>query len=423
MATDITAVHEQLADRSVNARYSSFFNIGLLLAAVGLALFLLAMSWGQSQRAWQAFHVNWVFWTGITCGSIAVTSVHKIVGAKWSGVILRLSQATAFFIPVSLLGLLLIMTVGYHAIFGNMVSQFPTLSPGKRFWLSHGVMAIRLFVALGLLYGVGIWMIRCDLLPDLAFVRDRVSGARRARYDRMLQGYDDGANHVKLYRLAGAYAPMYAFVLTIVAFDCIMALQPHWFSNLLGGWFFMGAWLGALMLQALLMLHARTAVNLDEFISPKQRHDLGKLCFGFTVFWTYLMWAQYLVIWYGNMPEETGFLFARLWGPWRPIGWIVGVGVFLVPFAGLIGVAPKKSPVTLGFLAAVSFVSLWLERYLLVTPSVTPESGPVFGLPEIGPICLFLGLFLFCYALFARTFPMVSPRLALITLDREAAHH
>ncbi|MGH7523973.1 MAG: hypothetical protein ACREK8_06680, partial [Gemmatimonadales bacterium] len=78
--------------------------------------------------------------------------------------------------------------------------------------------------------------------------------------------------------------------------------------------------------------------------------------------------------------------------------------------------------VTLGALAAISFASLWLERYLLVTPSVTLEGGPVFGLPELGPMFLFVGLFLFCYALFSRVFPMVSPRLALITLEKEGHH-
>ena len=168
--------------------------------------------------------------------------------------------------------------------------------------------------------------------------------------------------------------------MTIIAFDGIMALQPHWVSNLLGGWFFMGAWLCALMLQALMMLYARKAAGLAEFISPKQRHDLGKLCFGFTVFWTYLMWSQFLVIWYGNMPEETGFVFARLWGAWRPIGAAVGAGVFVIPFAGLIGVAPKKSPLTLALFATISLCSLWLERYLMVLPSITAEAGPVFGL-------------------------------------------
>jgi hypothetical protein len=423
MAMDATAVQERLAEKSVTANYSTFFVGGLVLAVAGAGLFGLSLGGTGSHRAWHAFHVNWVFWTGVTCGSLAITSVHKIVGAKWSGVILRLSQATAFFIPVSIVGLILILTAGYHDIYGNMVAALAGVSAGKARWLSHSWMAIRMVGGLGLLYAIGIQMIRSDLLPDLALVRTKVSGARRARYDRMLTGYDEAANHRRLYRTAAIFAPLYAFVMTIVAFDGIMALQPHWFSNLLGGWYFMGAWLAALMLQALMMLYARKAANLEEFISPKQRHDLGKLCFGFTVFWTYLMWAQFLVIWYGNMPEETGFVFARLWGPWRPIGAAVGTAVFLIPFSGLLGVAPKKAPITLGVLAAISFAGLWLERYLLVTPSVTLEAGPVFGLPELGPMLLFVGLFLTCYAVFSRVFPMVSPRLAMIALEREAAHH
>jgi hypothetical protein len=134
------------------------------------------------------------------------------------------------------------------------------------------------------------------------------------------------------------------------------------------------------------------------------------------------MWAQFLVIWYGNLPEETGFVFARLWGEWLPIGAIVLVGMFIIPFFGLLGVAPKKVRATLAFFALVSLVSLWLERYLLVMPSVSVEPGPRFGLPELGATLLFLGLYLFCYALFGRSFPMISPRLAEITLDRERGH-
>ena len=103
------------------------------------------------------------------------------------------------------------------------------------------------------------------------------------------------------------------------------------------------------------------------------------------MFWAYLMWAQFLVIWYGNLPEETGFLFARLWGPWRPIGSIVFLGMFVIPFFGLLGVLPKKVPFTLGLFTSISLLSLWLERYLDVLPSVTQQPGPVFGLPELGP--------------------------------------
>jgi len=422
MSFNAEAVRSSLVEKSVRANYRTFFAGGLAAAVVGLGLFVMAVMGGDHHRAWHSFQVNWLFWTGLCCGSIAITSVHKLAGSKWPGVIIRLSEATAFFIPVSLLGLLLIMTVGYDDIYGNMNAALSGLSPGKALWLSHTWMFIRMFLALGLLYGFGIRMIRSELLPDLEMVKAKVTGARRDRFDRMLRGYDPVDNEKRLYRSAAIFSPLYAFVMTVVAFDGIMALQPHWFSNLLGGWIFMGAWLGALMLQALMMLYARKAVDLDEFISPKQRHDLGKLCFGFTVFWTYLMWAQFLVMWYGNMPEETGFVFARLWGPWRPIGAAVGAGVFIIPFAGLLGVAPKKAPFTLGLIATISLCSLWLERYLMVTPSITLESGPVFGLPELGPLLLFGGLFFFCYAVFARVFPMVSPRLAMITLEQEAGH-
>jgi hypothetical protein len=134
------------------------------------------------------------------------------------------------------------------------------------------------------------------------------------------------------------------------------------------------------------------------------------------------MWAQFLVIWYGNLPEETGFVFARLWGPWIPIARVVLLGMFVIPFFGLLGVAPKKVRATFGFFATISLVSLWLERYLLVMPSVTPLPGPRFQLPEAGPTMLFLGLYLLSYAVFARTFPMISPRLAEITLERERGH-
>jgi hypothetical protein len=421
MAADLTAMRDRLIEKGLNADYKAFNMIGAVLAIIGLALFGMALSGEGSHRAWQTFHVNWVFWTGLTGGSIAITAVHKIANAKWSGVIIRLSQAMSAMIPVSLIGAVLVLTVGYHDIYGHMAEELHGLSHGKALWLSRSWMAVRLVGGLALLYWIGIRLIRTDILADLALMKGK-AGARQAKFDAMLQGYDEAANHTSTYKLAPIYAATYAMVFTMVAFDGIMALQPHWFSNLLGGWFFMGSFLGGHMLLALMMIYSRKAVGLDEFISAKQRHDLGKLCFGFTVFWTYLMWAQFLVIWYGNLPEETGFVFARLWGPWRPVGVAVFLGMFVIPFTGLLGMGPKKMPLTLGLFATISLGALWLERYLMIMPSVTAEAGPVFGLPELGPVLLFLGLFFLCFAWFARTYPMVSPRLAMITLEREQGH-
>ena len=418
---------QRLSASAVSGRFDLFVKIGALLLAIGAALFIVAVSGGDGVRAWQAFHVNWLYFTGLTAGSMALVAVHKVANAKWSGVIIRFSQATIFFGAVSVLACALIFTLGYDAIYGPMEGQLHSVSPGKHLWLSHGFMAARLLIGLTVLFTVGWMLVRADLLADMHTVRENVQDKRRAMYDQWTAGYDgspaaEAATVARTRRLAPLYIVLYAIVATMVAFDGIMALQPHWFSNLLGGWYFMGSFLGAHTLLVLLMLYGRKQLGIANLVSPKQRHDLGKLCFGFTVFWAYLMWAQFLVIWYGNLPEETGFVFARLWGPWLPIGRNVLLGMFIIPFWGFLFVAAKKSPPILAFFATLSLASLWLERYLLVTPSVTELAGPTMGLPEIAPLLAFLGCFLLVYGIFARTFPMVSPRLAMITLADERKH-
>jgi Ni/Fe-hydrogenase subunit HybB-like protein len=422
-------LRERLTERALTGRYDAFIGIGAGLALLGLYLFVTALldSPATADRAWHLFHVNWIYFTGLSAGGVAFAAVQKITNAKWSGMIIRFAEALVAFLPVSLIGLVLIFTAGYQSIYGPMEHALHEMQHSKAVWLSHGFMFARVGVGLLALTIVGWKLVWADLKPDMYAVRGSAFEERRLRYERWSRGYDPGAAGVaehdrRIHRLAPIYAVLYAYVLTVVAFDCIMALQPHWFSNLLGGWIFMGAFLGAHMLLALLMIHGSSHLGVADLVSPKQRHDLGKLCFGFSVFWTYLMWAQFLVIWYGNLPEETGFVFARLWGHWLPIGVAVGWGMFLIPFFGLLGVRPKKSRVMLGFFATVSLVALWLERYLLVMPSVTALPGPTLGRPELGPTLAFAGLFLLAYALFARTFPMLSPRLAEITLDRERGH-
>jgi Ni/Fe-hydrogenase subunit HybB-like protein len=420
-------LHARLVARSVSGRYDLFLGVGAGLSILGAILLLFRVGGGDHARTWHMVQVNWLFFTGLSTGSVAFAASQKITNAKWSGVIIRFAEAAAAFLPISLLTLILIFTAGYDAIYGRMAEQLPSLQPGKALWLSHGFMFARLFIALAFMSALGWRLIRADLVPDLLAVRASAPANRRGLYDRMTREFDGSdaarfAHQDRIARLAPGFAVTYSIVMTLIAFDCVMALQPHWFSNLLGAFFFMGAFLGAHMLLALMMIYGASHLGVTDLVSPKQRHDLGKLCFGFTVFWTYLMWAQFLVIWYGNLPEETGFVFTRLWGHWLPIGKLVLIGMFIVPFFGLLGVAPKKNRVTMGFFATVSLVGLWLERYLLVMPSITTLPGPAIGLPEIGSTMLFAGLYLLTYALFARTFPMISPRLAEITLDRERGH-
>jgi hypothetical protein len=422
-------LRERLAQRAVAGRYELFLGVGAGLAILGVILFVqsLLASPASADRAWQLFHVNWIYFTGLAAGSVAFAAVQKITNAKWSGMIIRFAEASVAFLPISLLGLILIFTAGYDSIYGPMQAALHDLQHAKAVWLSHDFMFARLGLGMVALVLVGWKLVWADMIPDMQAVKAAASDERRMRFEGWSRAYDQTSatvaqHEARIHRLAPAYAVIYAYVLTLVAFDGIMALQPHWYSNLLGGFIFMGAFLGAHMLLALLMIYGAAHLRVADLVSPKQRHDLGKLCFGFTVFWTYLMWAQFLVIWYGNLPEETGFVFARLWGHWLPIGVAVLWGMFIIPFFGLLGVAPKKVRPLLGFFATISLVALWLERYLLVMPSVSVLPGPAFSVPEAGPTLAFAGLFLLSYALFGRSFPMISPRLAEITLDHERGH-
>src|SRR5205814_7919409 len=229
---------------------------------------------------------------------------------------------------------------------------------------------------------------------------------------------DDAA---RISREAAFLILAFAFGYSLLGYDLIMALSTKWVSNLFGAFYFMGSFLAGLMMLAVLAIVLRGTMGLAGIYTSRQQHDLGKLCFGFSVFWAYLMWSQFLVIWYGNLPEETYFIFYRLYGAWRPIGTAVFLLVFVIPFIGLLGVKPKTfAPTMIGF-ALVSLLGIWLERYLEVVPSINQGAGPAIGLPEIGTTLFYAGLFFLAWAWFAGRYPIISPRLAANALEQE--HH
>ena len=171
----------------------------------------------------------------------------------------------------------------------------------------------------------------------------------------------------------------------------------------------MGAFWGGTAATALaaVLLKRRHALA-DEHISASQLHDLGKLTFAFSVFWTYLFFSQYLVIWYGKLPWEQEWIVHRSGAEWGGLGLLVIVLCFVVPFAALIGERPKTVPGWLGGIALLALTGLWLERYLLIAPSLheTGSATITFWEPLIG--LGFLGLFGGAAHWFLSTFPMIQ---------------
>ena len=374
---------------------------GALLALVGGAAFLWVLAAGGAPRAWQAWHVNFMFWTGLAQALVVFAATQKLAKGHWSGFVIRLAEAAAAFLWVSLV-LYLGVIVGRAHIFSWLREPRPDVGA----WLTTRFF----FVRNGALYVLLTWLswrfVRRDMAPDIHELADGRAAER-------LEGRDTIA------RDAAVLVVAYAFGYSLLAFDLMMSLAHKWVSSLFGVFYFMGSFLAALMALAVLATAVRRRMGLEGLFSARQQHDLGKLCFGFTVFWAYLMWAQFLVIWYGNLPEETFFIFYRLIGPWKPVGVAVFLLVFLTPFIGLLGVRPKKHAPTFVALALVSLTGIWLERYLEIVPSINGGAAPAFGVPEIGVTLLFAGLFLLSFGWFGARYPMLSPRLAADTLERE----
>lgn len=382
---------------------ATFARVGAAAAVVGGAIFVWGILGAHAERAWWAYHVNFVYWAAIAQALVVFAATQKIAKGHWSGLMIRLAEAGAAFTVVTVV-LFLGVVIGRDHIFTWLHEPRPDLG----WWLTSRWFFVRNGAILAGLAWLSWRFVRRDMAPDIREVAD----GRPVTVDAEAAGV--------ISRDATFVVLGYAFGYSLLGFDLIMSLAHRWVSNLFGAFYFMGSLLGALGILALLTFAVRRSMGIADLVSSKQRHDLAKLLFGFTVFWAYLMWSQYLVIWYGNLPEETYFVFYRLWGPWRPVGIAVFSMIFLVPFLGLLGAKPKKFPPTLAGFAVVSLAGIWLERYLEVVPSINEGVGPAIGVPEIGVLLLYLGLFLLSFAWFGARYPMVSPRLAADTLEREA---
>ena len=147
--------------------------------------------------------------------------------------------------------------------------------------------------------------------------------------------------------------------------------------------------------------------DLNKVRGLQQLHDLGKLTFAFTVFWAYLFFSQYLVIWYGKLPWEQAWIIHRAEAPWGGLSALAILLCFVIPFAGLIGRKAKMTPWILRLFATVILVGLWLERYLMVVPSIH-DGGPTVTFLEPVSGFFFLGLFLWSVRWFLSTFPAIQ---------------
>lgn len=350
-----------------------------VFVAAGAIAFAAALRGGASARAWQAFLVNLLFWLGIAQGGVVVSAAFYLTQARWGGVAAyRLAEAFSGFLP---LGFLL-----FWVLYFGRATIFPWVAhpiPRKAAWLNAPFLFARDGLALVVMTSLSLWLLRAS---------------RRAEVEQWVESPDNIERPPAIIRrLAPAVALAYAGVYSLLAFDLVMSLAPVWHSTLFGAYFFAGAFWSALCAMALVAVAmARKLGERNRFADRDVLHDLGKLVYAFSVFWAYLLFSQYLVIWYGDIPVETFFIVQRVYYlPWSVPSWTAFAFIWAIPFVVLIGRRPKRTSAILGTVALLGMVGIFIERYVLVVPSLSPRSVP-FGWIEALITLGFIGGFGLC---------------------------
>jgi hypothetical protein len=338
-----------------------------VLAALGALAFLTA---GDPQRAWSLYLVNLVFWAGLAVTGPAIAAMMQLTEARWSPSVRRLSVTTIGFLPVAFLLML--------GLFAGRTVLYPWVTTPvevKAVWLN-----VPFFFGRNLVLAV-VTFVTCFAFAA-ALLRDSVPP-------------DDERERARRNRLAVIVLFLWLITVSLWGFDFVMALDPIWYSGLFGGYFAVSSLYTAFCLLAILTIRANSRGVAS--IPPAAVQDVAKLQFAMSIMWMYFFWSQYLVIWYGNVPVETRFFTRRFFvQPWVTVGWFVLIVGWLIPFSYLLKRLTGRPPQRHGPLFVVALfglVAIFLERVLVVFPSVAESTRLPLGVRDLAITIGFLALF------------------------------
>jgi hypothetical protein len=375
------------------------------LAVVGLASFVWILMSRDPARAWQAYLINFLLWSGIAQGAVLFSAVMHMTKARWSGRLAGLAESFAGFFPVSFL-LFLLLLFGRNHVFPWLHEDLH----GKELWLNVPFLMTRDGLGLLILYALGFIYLYYALQLRLKAEGSR-SGLRGMVYRaRRRNGGNDDFIRQRMTVWGGLYILAFALVLCLIGFDLVMAADPHWISTLFGGYTFVKAFYTGL--GALIILASIFQMRMGEAsgLTGEQFIDVGKLFLAFCLVWADFFYVQLVVIWYGNIPEETHYVILRtVQEPWRTLTFVVFALAFVLPFLVLINRRVKTRPVFMIALCSIVIIGIWLEHLLLLGPALSHGTQTLpLGFSDVLIFLGFLGLMAASVGQFMRIFPETS---------------
>jgi hypothetical protein len=379
-------------------------NLALGVGALLFTLFVAGMLIDRAQF-FHAYLVGFIFWTGITIGSLALLMLQHLTGGAWGLIIRRVLEAATRTLPLILL-LFIPLVVGLKQIYPwtnrAEMNQVPALREKAAHYLNPPF-----FIGRALVY-FAIWSLLAVLLNWLSLQQDRTADSKLRKRFQVVSGPGLG---------------ILILTITFASIDWVMSLDPAWSSTIFG-LIFVASWsLSALAFGILTMSWLAKREPMNEVVRPSHFHDWGNLLLALVMLWTYFAFSQYLIIWSGNLPEETVWYVARNHGGWGAIALGIVILQFAFPFMTLLSRATKKSSQKLALLAVLILVMRIVDVIWLIEPSYNREQFHVSWMDIVAPLAMGgLWLATFAWQLQKRSLvPINDPQLEQ-ALEAHAGH-
>jgi hypothetical protein len=351
----------------------------LMVGGVALVICVIGALFSPDQF-FRSYLFSYLFYLGMTLGSMALVMLQYLSGGSWGIVIRRITESATRTIPL-LAFLFLPILIGIPKLYSWSHDEVVKADPVLQH--KHLYLNVPFFIVRVLIYFVGWWMFAHFLNK---WSREQDTGGRDPRGRR-------------LQLLSGPGLIFYALSVTFASVDWVMSLEPHWYSTIFGLLFVAGQGLSALSLCiAFLVILSDEGGPLEGVIGPSHLHDIGKLLLTFTMLWAYFSFSQFLIIWSGNLVDEIPWYMERLKGGWGWIGLLLVVFHFAFPFAMLLSQSLKRAGQKLIRIAALVIVMRFVDLFWIVAPASSQGGFRVHWMDFLAPVGiggLWLGAFLF----------------------------
>lgn len=318
--------------------------VGVLALAASM---LVGIS--NTEQFYFSYLVSYLFVLTLAVGALGFVLIQFVTRAGWSVAVRRTAEHVMGTIPFLLI-LSIPVLIGFEHLFSwadaEKVTNDPVLQ-GKQPYLNSGFFYLRTAVFLFSWAALSYWFRKRSV------AQDEQGGSQITR---------------TLQTVSAPAIAWFAVSLTFFSFDWIMSLDPHWYSTVFGVYIFGGSFMGALALIILLVLILQRGDLLTNMVNSEHLHDLGKLLFGFVVFWAYIAFSQFMLIWYANIPEETIWYAHRLSHGWEFVSVLLAAGHFVIPFFVLISRTTKRNKLVLVGTTVWLLFMHYLDLYWLVMP-------------------------------------------------------